>query len=216
MTMAGLEGEKKFRRGPGGRPTRREAERRHNSLLATAFRLFADKGWDGASIDEIARQAGVAKRFIYARYPDKKALLVGAIERMLEEHVGALQVAEPLPDDVEEGLLKFGKRLLDLALRPETLAFQRRFFADVDRYPDLARQFVQQNRLRDAVVGVLAAYVERGAIEGDPRLRAEQFAILVVGIPQRIAMLVGRGPAADEERRLRADVRLFLEGCRKG
>src|SRR5262249_17349284 len=141
MSMAGLEGEK-FRRGPGGPPTRQGAARRPNNLIATAFRLFVDKGWDGASIDEIARQAGVAKRFIYARYPDKKALLVGAIERLLDEHVGALQVAEPLPDDVEEGLIVFGRRLLDLALKPETLAFQRRFFADVDRYPDLARQFV--------------------------------------------------------------------------
>jgi AcrR family transcriptional regulator len=60
-----------FKRGPGGRPTRQEAERRHRGLIETAFRLFVEKGWEGASIDEISRQAGVAKGFIYARYPDK-------------------------------------------------------------------------------------------------------------------------------------------------
>ena len=39
-----------FKRGPGGRPTRQEAERRHLSLLAAATHLFLEKGWDGASI----------------------------------------------------------------------------------------------------------------------------------------------------------------------
>jgi TetR/AcrR family transcriptional repressor of mexJK operon len=53
-----------YRRGPGGRPTRQEAERRHQSLLASATRLFLAKGWDGASVDEISRHSGVAKRFI--------------------------------------------------------------------------------------------------------------------------------------------------------
>src|ERR1700693_6464219 len=82
-----------FRRGPGGRPTREEAERRHRSLLATAFRLFVEKGWDGVSVEEISRQSGVAKGFIYARYPDKAALLAGAIERLMEDAIGILAVA---------------------------------------------------------------------------------------------------------------------------
>ena len=71
-----------FKRGPGGRPTRDEAERRHRSLLATTFRLFLEKGWAGVSVEEISRQSGVAKGFIYARYPDKAALFVGAIQRL--------------------------------------------------------------------------------------------------------------------------------------
>ena len=70
-----------FKRGRGGRPTRGEAEQRHRHLLATAMRLFMENGWEATSIDEISRRSGVAKRFIYARYPDKAALFVGAIER---------------------------------------------------------------------------------------------------------------------------------------
>ncbi len=83
-----------FKRGPGGRPTRQEAERRHRGLIETAFRLFVEKGWEGASIDEISRQAGVAKGFIYARYPDKAALFVGAIQRLMDHAMGTLQVSE--------------------------------------------------------------------------------------------------------------------------
>jgi TetR/AcrR family transcriptional regulator, mexJK operon transcriptional repressor len=204
-----------FKRGPGGRPTREEAERRHRGLLATAFRLFLEKGWDGVSIEEISRQSGVAKGFIYARYPDKAALFVGAIERLMADAIGTLHLAEPLPDDVEEGLYKFGRKLLDIVLRPDALAFHRQFLAEAGRFPELAKLFLARNRARELIIEVLQAYADRGVIKfGDPKLTAEHFAILVVGIPRMMALLVGREPPAEEERRLRAAVRLFLDGCR--
>ena len=65
------------------------------------------------------------------------------------------------------------------------------------------------------IVGVLAGYADRGALRrGMPAMRAEHFSILVIGIPRTLALLVGREPPAEEERRLRAAVRLFLDGCR--
>jgi TetR/AcrR family transcriptional repressor of mexJK operon len=206
-----------FKRGRGGRPTRGEAERRHRSLLAAATRLFLEKGWEGASIDEISRKSGVAKRFIYARYPDKAALFVGAVERFRADLLDEFHALGPLPEDADEGLLTFGRRLLELALRPEALAIHRLFIAEAIRFPDLARLFLERNRHRglDEVVKVLRTYADRGAIElGDASMRAEQFFIIIVGVPQRIALLVGREPPAEEERRLRAAVRLFLDGCR--
>jgi TetR/AcrR family transcriptional regulator, mexJK operon transcriptional repressor len=204
-----------FKRGPGGRPTRQEAERRHRGLIEAAFRLFLEKGWEGASVDEISRRAGVAKGFIYARYPDKAALFVGAIERLMEDAMGTLQVSEPLPDDVEEGLCAFGRRLLDLVLAPEALAFHRLFIAEAPKFPELARHFIARNRLLDLIAGVLAGYGELDALpQQEARTRAEHFAILVIGIPRTLALLVGREPPAEEERRLRTAVRLFLDGCR--
>ena len=154
-----------FKRGPGGRPTREEAERRHRSLLATAFRLFLEKGWDGVSVEEISRQSGVAKGFIYARYADKDALFVGAIERLMADAMGTLHLAEPLPDDIEEGLHVFGRKLLDIVLQPEALAFHRQFLAEAGRFPELAKLFLARNRARDLIVEVLQTYADRGAID---------------------------------------------------
>lgn len=207
-----------FKRGHGGRPTRQEAERRHLSLLASATRLFLEKGWDGTSVDEISRQSGVAKRFIYARYADKAALFAGVLERFIGEKMEILHGFDPIPEDVEEGLCAFGRRLLDLALRADTLAFLRLFIAEAPRFPGLAKLFVENNRHRGIaeINRVLAAYAGRGAVEpGDPDLRAEQFFILVAGMPQRLALLAGREELAAEDRRLKAAVRLFLDGCRK-
>jgi AefR-like transcriptional repressor, C-terminal domain len=68
-------------------------------------------------------------------------------------------------------------------------------------------------------VTLLARYcrliTDQGAITlRDPQLTAEHFAILAVGIPRMLALLVGREPPAKEERRLRAAARLFLDGSR--
>ncbi|MGH6935574.1 MAG: TetR/AcrR family transcriptional regulator, partial [Methylocella sp.] len=207
-----------FKRGRGGRPTRQEAERKHHNLLAAATRLFLEKGWDGASVDDIARDSAVAKRFIYARYPDKAALFAGAFERFIEKQIGILRVFEPPPEDVEAGLRALGRRLLGLALRPEILAFHRLFIAVAPRFPALAKLFVERNRRRPLgeIIRVLAVYADRGVIQfGDPELLAEQFFILVAGVPQRMALLGGREEPSQEDRRLEAAVRLFLDGCRK-
>ena len=127
--------------------------------------------------------------------------------------MGTLQVAEPLPDESRRG-----SRLRPAPSRAGAAAGSAGIPSSVHRagarFPDLAKLFVERNGLLDEIAGVLAAYVDRGAIEGDLEMRAEQFFILVVGIPRRLAMLVGREPPAEEERRLRAAVRLFLDGCR--
>jgi tagatose-1,6-bisphosphate aldolase non-catalytic subunit AgaZ/GatZ len=133
----------------------------------------------------------------------------------MADAIGTLQLHEPLPNDVEQGLYVFGRKLLDVVLQPEALAFHRKFIAEAARFPGLAKVFIDRNPARDMIVEVLTTYQNRGAIElDDPQMVAEHFAILVVGIPRTLALLVGREPPAEEERRLRCAVQLFLDGSR--
>ena len=207
-----------FRRGPGGRPTRQEAERRHRELLETTKRLLLERGWDGTSIDEISRQSGVAKRFLYARYPDKASLFVAAVAQFRDEQIGALGALEAPPADVEQGLLELGRRLMAVALREETLAIVRLFLAEAPRMRDYAKMFAESfpRRGLSGISRFMAAYAERGVLAlDDPELAAQHFAMLVIGAPQRLAMLGHRDSPEKEERRLRSAVTLFLDGCRR-
>ena len=206
-----------FKRGPGGRPTREEAERRHRSLLDAATELFLEGGLNGTSIDAIAERAGVAKRFIYARYTDKAELFVAVMGRFVEERLSPLGGFD-IPDiPVEAALLEFGRKVLEVALQPQPLSIYRTLVMEGTRFPELSRLFVERNRER-ALAGftrMLSAYEQRGEIElDDIQLAAEHFFILVVGIPQRFALIGMREDEAQAERRLEAAIRLFLNGCR--
>jgi TetR/AcrR family transcriptional regulator, mexJK operon transcriptional repressor len=206
-----------FRRGPGGRPTRREAERRHRELLDTTKRLLLQRGWEGTSIDEISRQSGVAKRFLYARYPDKASLFIAAVAQFRDEQIGALGALSGPPEDVEQGLLELGRSMMDLALREETLAIVRLFLAEAPRMRDYAKLFAESfpRRGLSGISHFMTHYVGRGALAiDDPELAAQHFAMLVIGVPQRLAMLGHRDSPDEEERRLRSAVKLFLNGCR--
>jgi TetR/AcrR family transcriptional regulator, mexJK operon transcriptional repressor len=206
-----------FKRGPGGRPTRQEAERRHGVLLNTAIRLFLERGLDAVSIDEIAKQSAVAKRFIYGRYRDKSELFVAAIEHAVADRLDALHAFRLPHGRVESALLAFGRMLLDIALQPETLALQRLFISSAPRFPDLAKLFIARNRHRfvGEIERVLVHYADKGELElAASQLMAEQFFISVAGIPQRGALLGWRETPQEQERRLRTAVRLFLDGCR--
>src|SRR5262245_37806067 len=68
---------------PGvGRPRSTEVDQ---AILRAAFMLFIEHGVAGASIEKIARQAGVAKTSIYRRWANRDALLAQAIEAARNE-----------------------------------------------------------------------------------------------------------------------------------
>jgi AcrR family transcriptional regulator len=206
-----------FRRGPGGRPTRSEAERRHISLLRTAADLFLAQGFQGVSIDAIAQAAGVAKRFIYARYADKGELFAAAIARLIEDRTGPLHAFDITDQPVEAALLRFARMMLEIALKPETLALFRMLLTEGPRFPALAKLDAERNRHKglSAITRVLSAYAARGAIVlEDVEMQAELFAILILRGAQHRALILGPEAPDQVERRLRASVRLFLEGCR--
>ncbi|HLH13103.1 MAG TPA: TetR/AcrR family transcriptional regulator [Methylovirgula sp.] len=216
MTEIGdLSGES--RRGRGGRPTQAEAERRHDLLLRTAAELFIAHGLQGASLDAIARAAGVAKRSIYARYADKGELFVAAIERLMEDRIGSLAAYEVGDAPVEEGLLGFARLLLDIALKPQTMALVRMLINEGPRFPQLARLDAERNRHKGlaAITRVLKIYADRGEIVvEDPDMLAEIFGVLTVRSAQHRAFILGPEDPAQLERRLKGSIRIFLNGCR--
>jgi TetR/AcrR family transcriptional repressor of mexJK operon len=208
-----------FRRGPGGRPTRAESERRLANLLETAMRLFLERGYEAVSVEEIAKQSGVAKRFIYARYGDKSELFAAAIEQnILGRLEDALHAIEPSRRGVERGLYELGQKLIEMALQPEGVTLHRLFVSSAPLFPDIAKRFVERNRERAVkqVERVFRFYADRGEIElSHPQLMIEHFLISVIGIPQRLALMGIRESAEEQDQRLRVAVRLFVRGCAK-
>ena len=85
-------------------------------ILETARNVFAEKGFDGARVDEIAKEAGVPKSLIYYHFPSKEAILEELMNACLAEYQAILHQffhdpvdfePEVLLRHVQSGYLKF-------------------------------------------------------------------------------------------------------------
>ena len=89
-------------RGAGRRAAHLGPERRRPMVLDAAFGLFLQHGYDGTSMEAIARATGVSKPVVYACYPSKEELFKTLLGR--EEERVLAEIAEALPDVAEGDL----------------------------------------------------------------------------------------------------------------
>ncbi len=213
----GTEG--KPRRHTGGRPSQEEARRRDERLVEIAARTFMEKGYDATTIDAVAEAASVGKATLYARYRDKGALFAAVCQRKIDLWLAPLSqaAAAPASGQAHEVLLSIARAMMASAMAPEALGISRMLIAQAPRFPDLARMAHQQGWQRSIAVlsAVLSRFVRDGqvAIE-DCELAADLFLSLVIGRQTRLAMLGIETDPAQVDHRIRAAVRLFLDGVR--
>ena len=74
------------------RPLRRDAERNRQRILAAAAQVFTDRGLD-ATLDDVARAAGVGVGTVYRRFPDKEALIAALFRARIDNLVTVAEAA---------------------------------------------------------------------------------------------------------------------------
>jgi len=140
------------------RPLRRDAERNRQRILAAAAEVFTERGLD-ATLDEVAKAAGVGIGTVYRRFPDKKSLVSELFEERIDALVTVAEEACAVPDPWQ-GLvtfLQFSAAAMagDLGLR------QLMMFGTYDRD--------QICYARDRMRPVITRLVERAQASGDLR-----------------------------------------------
>ena len=94
------------------RPLRRDAERNRQKILSAAAEVIAERGLD-ATLDDVARQAGVGVGTVYRRFPGKEALA----EALFDERLGTLAtIAERALADPDPwaGLVRYLEQAAEL------------------------------------------------------------------------------------------------------
>lgn len=172
--------------GPGARaqaPSARLADRRRKFVEA-AERLFLERGFAGASVNEVVRIAGGSLATLYAEFGTKEELF----EAVLSRRAGVIfEGGWPDPEaitDVREELVALATRMQARILSPDGLAIYRLAVSEAPRFPGL-RKAVLKSGLR-GFLGQLAEYFSHLAdarllrIE-QPALAAERFLTLMQG-----------------------------------
>ncbi len=71
------------------RHRRLSADARRDEILATARRLFADKGYHATTTRQLANSAGMSDALLYRHFASKRAVLDGVVDRYLDHLVAS-------------------------------------------------------------------------------------------------------------------------------
>lgn len=157
-----------------GRPVVLETAERREHILSALEQVYQAHGLAGATMDAIAKQAGMSKRTLYTIFPDRMALLQAYLERLTANFV------QPL--DTREQALPFADRMR-LILLPRScsghglpLDILRVIIAETAGNPDIGRRFGREmsDRKRAVVRAELRRAQQRGELSlPDPEATAD-------------------------------------------
>lgn len=104
-----------------GRPSLAQADEINRALREAAMQVLLVHG-EGATINAVAKAAGLTRKSLYARYPSKNDLFVDVIREALSE-VGPVKIAPG--NDFKEQLENYIDSALAVIAKPESRAVQR-------------------------------------------------------------------------------------------
>ncbi len=152
--------------------------RKFDQVLEGARQVFLSDGFEGASVDDIAKAAGVSKATLYSYFPDKRFLFMQVARsecaRQADHAIETIDMNAPV-----------GQVLHDIAVEMVdfiTSQFGKQIFricvGESDRFPELGREFYESGPMliRNRLVEFFKQAVDKGELEiTDFNLAAEQF-----------------------------------------
>ncbi len=175
---------------------------KRRQILEGARQVFLASGFDGASMGEIAKAAGVSKGTLYVYFDSKESLFAALT---LEEKQGLAEVLFKLDaddPDVRSVLTQLGHTYLSRMGTPEHISSIRMVIGAADKFPALGQAFYEAGPCQG--VARLAAYFDRQVEAGrlsieDTGVAAQHFLDLCSsGLMKRQLFAVGGPPTQDE------------------
>ncbi|TPE53543.1 TetR/AcrR family transcriptional regulator [Amaricoccus solimangrovi] len=200
----------------GGAMSRAErGEQKCAQVLAGARQVFLSDGYEGASVDDIARSAGISKATLYRHFPDKAALFSAVLAQECRTQANLHPELGYHDRPIAEFLLDLARDVLNFSLGEFGQSIYRIAVGETARFPDIGRTFYdtgsEMNRTRLAPALDLA--VKRGElVDLDPDYAAHVFyGICKADLFHRRLFRIGDPPDAEEiERHARRTVETFL------
>lgn len=200
------------------RPAGRDGQQTRQALLDAALSLFAEKGYFGTSLRDIARHVGVRESALYNYFPSKESLFEAVV---LADRQETAERLSPLLDAPIADVRRFLEELASLAIETYKSPIQQQRFRIL--MSDGIRLAVEGRiNLIDQQVGsksqvvrtVMARLVDEGHFKaGDPDLMTFQFIAPLMTWRQLQALRPDLPLVTDTQAFVKGHVDLFLNGC---
>ena len=157
-----------------------EDSSKRRQILDGASKVFMEFGFDGASMGEIARAAGVSKGTLYVYFADKSRLFEAIVEEETTEQ-SKLAFNFDIKRDVPATLREFGLAYIQLLCRPGGGSAIRTVMAIAERMPEVGRRFYEDvlEKNIDSFASYLQVHVKTKELAiDDTQLAASQFMMM--------------------------------------
>ena len=151
---------------------------KRRQIIDGAHNVFLAQGFDAASMNDIARAAGVSKGTLYVYFNNKEELFEAIVEEECDAQAEGIFDLDPSDHDVEAVLTRLGIAYVKFLCRPEKASAVRTVIAIADRMPEIGKRFYEAGPASG--IAQLAAYIEAQIKAGvltveDSNLAAAQF-----------------------------------------
>lgn len=196
---------------------RRRKEARPAEIVAAAFEVFAQKGFAGAKLDDIAARAGVSKGAVYLYFETKEDLFRAVVTQGVAPNVEqVLAMLAQHPGPFAPLLESIAERMAQVVTATPVGGLVKMVIGEARNFPELARVWHDQlvSKALGALSTAIAAAQARGEVKpGDPRMYALSIASpLLVGVIWRETFAPIGAEPFDIAALARQHVRAVLQG----
>jgi AcrR family transcriptional regulator len=210
-----------------GRPPKELAGEVDARILDAARKVFLERGFEGASIDEIAEVARSGKPTIYARFRDKRALFTAVVTRDILARMTEFKSEVPTGTTIEERLTSAATTLVHWGLNSDRIGLLRMAVAEARRFPDLASTVSRTTRDLSTELGVrlLGELTQSDELRALPAFaperltRTARFFLDLIAVPVLLRALFEvnlKTLNAEIDAHVARSVVFFLAACRHG
>lgn len=164
-----------------GSPGAGQDPEKRREILSGAREVFLERGFDAASMGDIARVAGVSKGTLYVYFQNKEDLFAALVASECSETAERMFVLDNNEPDVEKVLSTLGRSFIEAMVRPEHMATLRTVIAIGSKFPQISHRFFEAGPCQGIrrLGNYLQARVERGDLDiPDVEQAASQFLTL--------------------------------------
>jgi len=134
-----------------------EDNAKRRQIIEGARAVFLSHGFDAASMNDIARAAGVSKGTLYVYFKHKEQLFEAIVEQECLAQAEGIFDLDANDHDVEAVLTRLGFAYVRFLCRPEKASAIRTVIAIAERMPELGRKFYESGPGKG--IAKLAAYI---------------------------------------------------------
>ncbi|MBT8471945.1 MAG: TetR/AcrR family transcriptional regulator [Marinicaulis sp.] len=172
------------------------SDKKTAAIVGAARKMFLTKGFDAASMDEIALTASVSKRTVYNRFRSKEELFGAAIEQTCKSLV-PVNMAEIDPTvPAEEFIKSLSIQFVEGLFQPDALSLRRIAAFEAERTPEIGRTYMEHGPqwMVDQCAPLLAKIAENSSLDiDDPKAALWQLGVLITE-PLHTRLLMGAAP----------------------